>query len=76
MKLPKGVELFGGTVVFTQDIDSNGPDDPCQVLTVRVEDASRGMYMVIETTRWALDTPADLTALLQRVATMFEETHP
>lgn len=57
--------------VWTQEPDSNqSPSDLVQTLTITSEDAGDGQYLVISTTRWAVDSPADLVALLEAVQTM------
>jgi len=65
-------ELFGGTLTFTQEGDSCSVKD-LQQLEVAVEDAGGGKYMVIKTDRWAIDSVADLTALLSRVKQVWAE---
>ena len=43
------------TFVWSQDNDSCDSDKHGQYLTVKTADAGGGNYVVIETTRWAID---------------------
>jgi hypothetical protein len=55
---------------FHQDADDMADARGLQSLTVRVEDAGAGKYVVVETPRWALDLDQidALAALLRRCA--------
>ena len=70
MTTPNKPELFGGTFTFTQDADSCSVGDG-QQLEVTVEDAGGGKYLVIKTDRWAVDSVADFTALLDRIVKLW-----
>jgi hypothetical protein len=53
----KGVRLGEVTFEFVQDVDScQGSEDICQCLKVSTPDGGGGCYIVIETTRWAIDS--------------------
>lgn len=55
--------------VFSQDEDTGGRiDELGQSIAIRLQDAGGGPYYVIETDRWAIDKPSDLTALLTKVS--------
>lgn len=70
------MKLVGITEVYSQDQDSCGPtEDSGQDLTLEVTDAGGGPYLVINTTRWAIEDAAEVTmwankmkAMLKRVA--------
>jgi hypothetical protein len=52
----KGAMLNEVTFEFSQDVDScQSAEDICQSLKVQTPDAGGGAYIVIETTRWAID---------------------
>jgi hypothetical protein len=57
--LPRGVKVEAVSVRLFQE----GTDDD-EVITLRTEDHGAGPFAVIETERWSLDDPSDLTALL------------
>lgn len=72
MTTQKKPELYGGNFTFTQDADSCS-DAGTQELGVSVEDAGGGKYLVIKTDRWAIDSVADLTAMLERIVALWGE---
>ena len=49
------MRLCKAQITLTQPDDDNGPGIDDQYLTVKVEDAGAGPYLVLETTRWAMD---------------------
>ena len=58
----KGVQLSETEHKFWQDVDSDqSSDDICQTLTLKTINAGGGAYIVMETTRWAID-PEDIDA--------------
>jgi adenosine/AMP kinase len=65
-------ELDELTAIFTQPSDSND-DDLDQYLTVKVENAGAGHYFVIETKRWAIDDPAELTNLIEKIQAIINQ---
>ena len=57
-------ELGEAEFHFTQDPDSCAEHDFPQELVVKVTDAGGGHYIVVETQRWAFDSPDDLAAMV------------
>jgi streptogramin lyase len=58
---------------FTQEEDSAGRTGyESQQLSVSFVDAGGGPYIVIDTTRWATDSVADLVALLDTAQAAFD----
>lgn len=49
------MRLCKAQITLTQPDDDNGPGIDDQYLTVKVEDAGAGPYLVLETVRWAID---------------------
>lgn len=49
------MRLCKAQITLTQPDDDNGPGIDDQYLTVKVEDAGAGPYLVLETERWAMD---------------------
>lgn len=60
-------ELDDAAFHFTQEPDSAAERDCPQELTVKITDSGAGHYIVIETQRWAFDSPEELTALFADV---------
>jgi len=55
-------------IEFSQDEDSDGRTGvDTQSLTVYVADAGGGPYLVIETTRWAIDDLDELADMLRTI---------
>lgn len=65
------VKIESVRVDYMQEEDSCSSDGP-QVLTVETQDAGGGPYLVISTTRWAIERPEDLLPLLRRVLALAE----
>ena len=63
MKLPKGVYIAGGELTFVQSHDSM--DENPQELRVSIEDAGAGLFPVISTSRWSMDSVDELIAVLK-----------
>ena len=63
MKLPKGVYIAGGELIFVQSCDSM--DENPQELRVSIEDAGAGLFPVISTSRWSMDSADELIAVLK-----------
>jgi hypothetical protein len=51
-------------VTFSQESDACDKNDLGQSLIVRSEDAGGGQYLVIETSRWAIDSVEDFSRQL------------
>ena len=71
----KGVQLTGVAYEFSQDSDSGQTGDDGQSLKVWTEDAGGGAYVLLETTRWAMDNDDidKFTACLKKVVNIPEE---
>ena len=71
-----GVQLTSVRYEFVQELDTNDrPENICQELKVFTEDSGGGAYIVIETSRWAIDPDQiDLfAAMLKRIVNTPEE---
>lgn len=68
VKLPKDITLTEWTCEFYQENDTcEQHQDTGQVLTITATDGGGGHYLVLQTDRWAVDTPQDLVALMEGV---------
>jgi hypothetical protein len=71
------IKLLSAELTFTQEPDSNAP--PGHIITsdneikVKLEDAGGGLYFVIETERWAFDSPEELHKLLKDIEGLLED---
>jgi len=65
-------ELDELTAIFTQPSDSND-EELDQYLTVKVENAGAGHYFVIQTSRWAIDDPAELANLIEKIQAIINQ---
>lgn len=52
-------------VTYYQEADVCDNDEETQELTVKAENNGGGRYLVLSTERWAVDTPADMLAILE-----------
>ena len=62
---PDAVVVSDCTVNYSQESDCCGPQDEHNHLKIHTEDGGGGMYMVIETKRWAINEIDELIAILQ-----------
>jgi hypothetical protein len=60
--------VVGATIIFEQDSDCCATNTLGQWITVKIEDGGGGQFYVIETERWAFDSPEQLMVLLNKVA--------
>lgn len=60
------MRLCKAQVTLTQPDDDHGAGLDDQYLTIKVEDAGAGPYIVIETNRWAVDLE-EIPALIERL---------
>jgi hypothetical protein len=63
---PEKIQLVRLEVVFSQPPDCCDCGDD-QEMVVTTEDGGGGTYYLIETKRWAINDPAELTEMLARV---------
>ena len=63
MKLPKGVYIAGGELIFMQPYDSM--DENPQELRISIEDAGGGLFFAVSTSRWSMDSVDELIAVLK-----------
>lgn len=63
--------LMSVTAIYMQDSDG-GASDSSQTLTVTMEHCGAGPYLVLETQRWAVDRPKELTRLVKQFAAQVE----
>lgn len=64
-KLPPGAITLGECVVtYSQEPDSCGPQEEYQHLKLSTDDAGGGKFIVMETTRWAINSIDELVAVL------------
>ena len=59
------------TIEFIQDGDSISPG--MQELQVIIDDAGGGPFLALQTTRWAIDTPAELDPLLKEAKALMDQ---
>lgn len=64
-------ELWGGMMQFMQPQDDMSDSQSEQQLNVHVVDGGAGKYLVIETTRWAVDSAEEFAAILNKVKQAF-----
>jgi len=57
--------LYSADFVFTQEPDFNDGGGE-QELRVQMQTAGAGPFLVLQTQRWAVDTPEELYAVLKR----------
>lgn len=63
--------LMSVTAVYMQDGDG-GVSDVSQTLTLSMTHCGAGPYLVLETERWAVDRPKELTRLVKQFAAQVE----
>ena len=60
------MRLCKAQITLTQPDDDNGTGLDDQYLTIKVEDAGAGPYIVLETNRWAVDLD-EIPALIEKL---------
>lgn len=63
--------LMSITAIYMQDCD-DGVQDADQTLTLTMTHCGAGPYLVLETQRWAVDRPKELTRLVKQFAAQVE----
>lgn len=62
----KPAELIEFEKTFTQDADTCDGNGPLQFLRVQQEDGGSGPFWLIVTERWAIESIAELVAVLEQ----------
>lgn len=64
--------LMSITAVYVQDADGDQDSDAAQELKLSMTTCGTSPYLVIETQRWAVDRPKELTRLVKAFAAQVE----
>ena len=64
--------LMSVTAVYMQDQDGDQSQGDSQELTLSMTHCGAGPYLVIETTRWAVDSPKEFTRIVKQFAAQVE----
>lgn len=64
--------LMSITAVYVQDADGDQDSDAAQELKLSMTTCGTSPYLVIETQRWAVDRPKELTRLVKQFAAQVE----